>query len=175
MPRGSGAPRGSAKAGAASRARPTVTAPGATPATLAVSGRSWRDIGAPWVEVVSRLNRTVRGWAAYFYYGSLAKARHNVQVASRPELVARASRPGRHRTMSSAVPARGTGQSRQARHAGARGRRGTRVGSANGRREHAGAPHHLSPCRRLGLSPTPYALQYLRSSSTTATRRMLAT
>src|SRR6266567_7337075 len=34
---------------------------------------------APWAEVVSRLNRTVRGWAAYFCYGSLAKARHDVQ------------------------------------------------------------------------------------------------
>jgi RNA-directed DNA polymerase len=34
---------------------------------------------APWPEVVSRLNRTVRGWAAYFCYGSLAKARHDVQ------------------------------------------------------------------------------------------------
>jgi RNA-directed DNA polymerase len=30
--------------------------------------------------VVSRLNRTVRGWAAYFCYGSLAKARHDVQL-----------------------------------------------------------------------------------------------
>ena len=28
---------------------------------------------APWPEVVSRSNRTVRGWAAYFCYGSLAK------------------------------------------------------------------------------------------------------
>jgi RNA-directed DNA polymerase len=27
---------------------------------------------APWEEVVSRLNRTVRGWAAYFCYGSSA-------------------------------------------------------------------------------------------------------
>lgn len=35
---------------------------------------------APWAEVVSRLNRTVRGWAAYFCYGSLAKARHDVQL-----------------------------------------------------------------------------------------------
>jgi RNA-directed DNA polymerase len=33
---------------------------------------------APWPEVVGRLNRTVRGWAAYFCYGSLAKARHAV-------------------------------------------------------------------------------------------------
>jgi RNA-directed DNA polymerase len=35
---------------------------------------------APWADVVSRLNRTVRGWAAYFCYGSLAKARHAVQL-----------------------------------------------------------------------------------------------
>jgi RNA-directed DNA polymerase len=35
---------------------------------------------APWTDVVSRLNRTVRGWAAYFCYGSLAKARHDVQL-----------------------------------------------------------------------------------------------
>src|SRR4029077_6280345 len=35
---------------------------------------------APWAEVVRRLNRTVRGWAAYFCYGSLAKARHDVQL-----------------------------------------------------------------------------------------------
>jgi RNA-directed DNA polymerase len=34
---------------------------------------------APWPEVVSSLNRTVRGWAGYFSYGSLAKARHDVQ------------------------------------------------------------------------------------------------
>jgi RNA-directed DNA polymerase len=34
---------------------------------------------APWPEVVSSLNRTVRGWAGYFNYGSLAKARHDVQ------------------------------------------------------------------------------------------------
>jgi hypothetical protein len=35
---------------------------------------------APWAEVVSRLNRSVRGWAAYFCYGSLAKVRHDVQL-----------------------------------------------------------------------------------------------
>ncbi|HEV3056917.1 MAG TPA: group II intron maturase-specific domain-containing protein, partial [Vicinamibacterales bacterium] len=29
-------------------------------------------------EVVSALNRTVRGWAAYFRYGSVSKARHAV-------------------------------------------------------------------------------------------------
>ena len=33
---------------------------------------------APWEEVVRRLNQTLRGWAAYFCYGSLAKARHDV-------------------------------------------------------------------------------------------------
>src|SRR5256885_3629134 len=35
---------------------------------------------APCAEAVSRLNRTVRGWAAYFCYGSLAKARHAAQL-----------------------------------------------------------------------------------------------
>jgi RNA-directed DNA polymerase len=35
---------------------------------------------APWTDVVRRLNRTVRGWAAYFCYGSLAKAWHDVQL-----------------------------------------------------------------------------------------------
>ena len=35
---------------------------------------------APWADVVRRLNRTVRGWAAYFCYGSLAKARHAVPL-----------------------------------------------------------------------------------------------
>src|SRR5207247_8866684 len=34
---------------------------------------------APLPEVANRLNRTVRGWAAYFCYASLAKARHDVQ------------------------------------------------------------------------------------------------
>jgi len=33
---------------------------------------------APWEEVVRRLNQTLRGWAAYYCYGSLAKARHDV-------------------------------------------------------------------------------------------------
>jgi RNA-directed DNA polymerase len=33
---------------------------------------------APWEDVVSALNRTVRGWAAYFRYGSVSKARHAV-------------------------------------------------------------------------------------------------
>jgi len=35
---------------------------------------------APWAEVVRRLNRTVRGWAAYFCSGALAKARHDVPL-----------------------------------------------------------------------------------------------
>ena len=35
---------------------------------------------APWEDVVRDLNRTVRGWAAYFCYGSLAKARHSVDL-----------------------------------------------------------------------------------------------
>src|SRR5436189_2058208 len=35
---------------------------------------------APWEEVVRDLNRTVRGWAAYFSYGSVANARHAVQL-----------------------------------------------------------------------------------------------
>jgi len=33
---------------------------------------------APWEEVVRRLNQTLRGWAAYYCYGSLAKAPHDV-------------------------------------------------------------------------------------------------
>ncbi len=33
---------------------------------------------APWPEVVAALNRTIRGWANYFCYGSLAKVRHHV-------------------------------------------------------------------------------------------------
>ena len=35
---------------------------------------------APWEEVARDLNRTVRGWAAYFSYGSVSKARHTVQL-----------------------------------------------------------------------------------------------
>jgi RNA-directed DNA polymerase len=35
---------------------------------------------APWEDVVRSVNRTVRGWAAYFSYGSTAKARHAVQL-----------------------------------------------------------------------------------------------
>lgn len=33
---------------------------------------------SPWEDVVRRLNQSLRGWAAYFSYGSLAKARHDV-------------------------------------------------------------------------------------------------
>ena len=35
---------------------------------------------APWEEVARDLNRTVRGWAAYFSYGSVTKARHDVTL-----------------------------------------------------------------------------------------------
>jgi RNA-directed DNA polymerase len=35
---------------------------------------------APWEDVARDLNRTVRGWAAYFCYGSVAKARHDVTL-----------------------------------------------------------------------------------------------
>ena len=35
---------------------------------------------APWNEVARDLNRTVRGWAAYFSYGSVTKARHDVKL-----------------------------------------------------------------------------------------------
>jgi RNA-directed DNA polymerase len=35
---------------------------------------------APWEEVVGGLNRAVRGWAAYFSYGSVTKARHAVTL-----------------------------------------------------------------------------------------------
>jgi RNA-directed DNA polymerase len=35
---------------------------------------------APWEEVARSLNRTVRGWAAYFRYGSVTKARHDVKL-----------------------------------------------------------------------------------------------
>jgi hypothetical protein len=34
---------------------------------------------APWEDVVVPLNRSVRGWATYFSYGSVAKARDGVQ------------------------------------------------------------------------------------------------
>jgi hypothetical protein len=34
---------------------------------------------APWQEVAAPLNRTVRGWATYFTYGSVTKARSGVQ------------------------------------------------------------------------------------------------
>ena len=34
----------------------------------------------PWDEVARDVNRTVRGWAAYFSYGSVSKARHAVEL-----------------------------------------------------------------------------------------------
>jgi RNA-directed DNA polymerase len=60
---------------------------GARPSKKAVASirkrirrRLRRGNQAPWEEVVHDLNRTVRGWAAYFCYGSLAKARHDVTL-----------------------------------------------------------------------------------------------
>ena len=35
---------------------------------------------APWEDVARDLNRTERGWAAYFSYGSVSKARHAVEL-----------------------------------------------------------------------------------------------
>jgi RNA-directed DNA polymerase len=35
---------------------------------------------APWEKVARDLNRTVRGWSAYFSYGSVTKARHDVAL-----------------------------------------------------------------------------------------------
>ena len=35
---------------------------------------------APWEEVVRALNRSVRGWLQYFSYGTVTKARHDVQL-----------------------------------------------------------------------------------------------
>jgi RNA-directed DNA polymerase len=46
----------------------------------AIRGRLRNGNQAPWEEVVRGLNRTVQGWAAYFSYGSLAKARNDVQA-----------------------------------------------------------------------------------------------
>jgi RNA-directed DNA polymerase len=60
---------------------------GARPSKKAVASiregirrRLRRGNQAPWEEVVRDLNRTVRGWGAYFCYGSLAKARHDVKM-----------------------------------------------------------------------------------------------
>jgi hypothetical protein len=44
----------------------------------AIRQRLWRGNPAPWEELVRDLNRTVRGWAAYFSYGSCTKARRDV-------------------------------------------------------------------------------------------------
>jgi len=46
----------------------------------AIRQRLWRGNPAPWEEVVRDLNRTVRGWAAYFSYGSCSKARRDVHL-----------------------------------------------------------------------------------------------
>jgi RNA-directed DNA polymerase len=59
-------------------ARPSKKAIAAVKAAIRTRLRNGNQ--APWAEVVRRLNRTVRGWAAYFCYGSLAKARHDVQL-----------------------------------------------------------------------------------------------
>lgn len=60
---------------------------GARPSRKAVASirqrirqRLWRGNQAPWDEVVRELNRTVRGWAAYFSYGSVRKVRHDVAL-----------------------------------------------------------------------------------------------
>jgi RNA-directed DNA polymerase len=46
----------------------------------AIRRRLWRGNPAPWEEVVRDLNRSVRGWAAYFSYGSCTKARRDVHL-----------------------------------------------------------------------------------------------
>ena len=60
---------------------------GARPSRKAVASirkhirqRLWRGNQAPWEDIARTLNRTVRGWAAYFSYGSVAKARHDVTL-----------------------------------------------------------------------------------------------
>jgi len=60
---------------------------GAQPSRKAVASirknirrRLWRGNQAPWEDVARELNRTVRGWSAYFSYGSVTKARHDVQL-----------------------------------------------------------------------------------------------
>jgi len=59
---------------------------GAQPSRKAVASirkhirrRLWRGNQAPWDHVARDLNRTVRGWCAYFSYGSVTTARHNVE------------------------------------------------------------------------------------------------
>jgi RNA-directed DNA polymerase len=61
--------------------------PGARPSRTAVASikdairhQLWRGNPASWEEVVRDLNRTVRGWAAYFSYGSCMKARRDVHL-----------------------------------------------------------------------------------------------
>ena len=60
---------------------------GAQPSRKAVASirknirrRLWRGNQAPWDDVARDLNRTVRGWSAYFSYGSVTKARHDVAL-----------------------------------------------------------------------------------------------
>jgi len=60
---------------------------GAQPSRKAVASirkhirrRLWRGNQAPWDEVARDINRTVRGWSAYFAYGSVTKARHDVAL-----------------------------------------------------------------------------------------------
>jgi RNA-directed DNA polymerase len=59
---------------------------GARPSRKAVASirkkirqRLWRGNQAPWEDVARDLNRTVRGWCAYFSYGSVTTARHHVE------------------------------------------------------------------------------------------------
>jgi len=44
----------------------------------AIRGHLQRSNVSPWEEVATALNRTVRGWAAYFSYGTLTKVRANL-------------------------------------------------------------------------------------------------
>jgi RNA-directed DNA polymerase len=60
---------------------------GAQPSRKAVASirknirrRLWRGNQAPWDDVARDLNRTVRGWCAYFSYGSVTTARHHVEL-----------------------------------------------------------------------------------------------
>ena len=45
-----------------------------------IRGRLRPGNHAPWEEVARDLNRSVRGWAAYFSYGSVTQARHAVKL-----------------------------------------------------------------------------------------------
>ena len=46
----------------------------------AIRRRSRPGNQAPWVDVARTLNRTVRGWCGYFSYGTVTKARHDVEL-----------------------------------------------------------------------------------------------